>query len=137
MLNKIYGKNIFPQKIYESTSTVCKIRNSEKIRIKIENEQGNIEDVTKDEFDLSTKSGVEKFKTKIAELTNIRSSSTSIRFRSVEIELPFPFLKVGSFSSKFSRWFYRPDSSISTSDFVLGQFTLISSIKPCTDLIKG
>lgn len=59
---------------------ICKIWNLVKIRIKIENEIGKIEDVFIDDFNLLKKLGVKKFKRKIVEYIDMILLIISIKF---------------------------------------------------------
>lgn len=90
------GKRIFPKKTNESTSTICKVRNSERISISTENESGETEKLDTDNYNLSTEVGVRKLRKQIQNLTDIESSPEAINYKSVEIGLPFPFLVVNN-----------------------------------------
>lgn len=90
LINKILEKRIFKGRNNESTSTICKIRNSAKTRILTESMTGQI-----DETDLTEKDDVEKaLRDSLKKLTDMTSSKECIHFRSVDIGFPIPFLKV-------------------------------------------
>ena len=97
MLNTILGKKIFPEKNEESTSTICKIRNSERIRIIAEHSSGKKTEIDlTDRCDLETKEGVTLLRKELRQLTDLTQSQESKHFRNVDIGLPVPFLKVNS-----------------------------------------
>lgn len=85
---------LFKGRNLESTSTVCKLRNSERTRIITTTMTGETEttDFT-DKCDLETKKGVKMLRDFLKERTEMKSTK-SVPNRSVEIELPFPFLEV-------------------------------------------
>lgn len=95
MINKILQKNIFKGRIVESTSTICKIRNLEAVKIETKSKDGSIEciDIT-EECDMSTESGVEMLRTVLTELTDMTESPGSANFDYVDVGFPIPFLKV-------------------------------------------
>lgn len=98
MINKILEKRIFKGSTLESSSTICKIRNSERIRIITERDTGSVEEtVLTNECDLATEKGVKKLRDKLKTLTDMTSSTESINHRSVDIGFPIPFLMVGTF----------------------------------------
>uniref|UniRef100_A0A8W8NX32 Uncharacterized protein n=1 Tax=Magallana gigas TaxID=29159 RepID=A0A8W8NX32_MAGGI len=78
----------------ESTSTICKLRNSDKIRVKTTNMKGEQEetDLT-DKCNLETKEGVKMLRDFLKDLTDLTSSEKSVTFKSVEVELTFPLLE--------------------------------------------
>lgn len=86
---------LFKGRNQESTSTVCKLRNSERTRIITTTMTGETEttDFT-DKCDLETKEGVKMLRDFLKERTDMKSSTKSVANRSVDIELPFPFLEV-------------------------------------------
>lgn len=94
LVNKMLGKKLFKGHNNESTSTICKLRNSERIRIVTTSMTGRTEatDFT-DRCDLETKEGVKMLRHFLKEVTDMVSSTESVTYRSVEIELPFSFLK--------------------------------------------
>lgn len=98
MINKILEKRIFKGRTLESSSTVCKIRNSEGIRIITESDTGAVKetDLT-NKCDLATERGVKVLRNALKEVTDMTSSMESIRYRSVDIGFPIPFLMVGTF----------------------------------------
>lgn len=86
---------LFKGRNNESTSTICKLRNSERIRIVTTTMTGKTEETDfTDKCDLETKEGVRMLRNFLKELTDMVSSTKSVTSRSVEIELPFSFLKV-------------------------------------------
>lgn len=89
------GKMLFKGRNNESTSTICKLRNSERIRIVTTTMTGKTEETDfTGKCDLETKEGVRILRNFLKELTDMVSSTNSVTYRSVEIELPFSFLKV-------------------------------------------
>ena len=60
MINKILEKRLFKGRNLESTSTVCKIRNSESARIIIENVSGKKDVIDLSECDVNTEEGLRK-----------------------------------------------------------------------------
>lgn len=99
LINKILQKEIFKCRTNESTSTICKIRNSERVRIITESLTGQIEetDMT-DRCDLATSKGVKVLRNYLKELTDKTSSKNTNKFRSVDIGFPIPFLMVKQFN---------------------------------------
>ena len=95
MINKILEKRIFKGRNSESTSTVCKIRNSESVQITVEHLSGQMEviDLT-DKCDSNTEEGLQILRGKLKDLTDMTLSQESKQYRSVDIGLPIPFLKV-------------------------------------------
>lgn len=95
MINKILGKRIFKGKILESTSTICKIRNSDKIRVITEKVSGEREeqDFT-GECDLDTEEGVTLLRNFLEKRTDLTCMSSDENIRCVDIGFPIHFLKV-------------------------------------------
>lgn len=94
LINKMLGKMLFKGRNNESTSTICKLRNSERIRIVTTTMTGKTEETDfTGKCDLETKEGVRILRNFLKELTDMVSSTNSVTYRSVEIELPFSFLK--------------------------------------------
>lgn len=95
MINKILGKRIFKGKILESTSTICKIRNSDKIRVITEKVSGEKEeqDFT-EECDLGTEEGVTMLRDFLEKRTDMTCMSSADNIRCVDIGFPIHFLKV-------------------------------------------
>nr|XP_034331421.1 uncharacterized protein LOC105347673 [Crassostrea gigas] len=93
LINKILQKEMFKCRTHESTSTICKIRNSERVGIITESLKGQIEetDLT-DRCDLATSKGVKVLRNYLKELTEKTSSKKTNNFRSVDIGFPIPFL---------------------------------------------
>ena len=95
LINKILGKKIFEGDNLESTSTICKIRNSEKVTIIIEHTTGEKEEKDLTETcDTETKEGINILRKTLNDLTNMRVSTKSKEYGSVDIGFPIPFLKV-------------------------------------------
>lgn len=95
LINKILGKNIFRGRNVESTATVCKLRNCDKIRIIIEHISGEMETIDlSNECNLETKPGRKLMRGKLKELTDMTKSTKSKDFRCVDIGFHIPFLKV-------------------------------------------
>lgn len=94
LINKLLGKQLFKGRNNESTSTICKLRNSDKIRVKTTNMKGEQEetDLT-DKCNLETKEGVKMLRDFLKDLTDLTSSEKSVTFKSVEVELTFPLLE--------------------------------------------
>lgn len=94
LINKLLGKQLFKGRNNESTSTICKLRNSDKIRVKTTNMKGEKEetDLT-DQCNLETKEGVKMLRDFLKDLTDLTSSEKSVTFKSVEVELTFPLLE--------------------------------------------
>lgn len=82
-------KNVFKGRTNESTATICKVRNSEKLTIKVEDKNKKVEELDISEnIDLDTREGISKLS---KELTKYTESS---EYNCVDIGLPLPFLKV-------------------------------------------
>lgn len=94
LINKILGMRIFKGKNRESTSTVCKVRNSENVMIKTEMEIGSVKEMDLSEIDITTKEGEKRLRGALKELTDMTVSKESKQFESVDINMPVPFLKV-------------------------------------------
>lgn len=98
MINKILGKRIFKGRNNASTSTICKIRNSETVRIITEHANGEIkESHSARECNMETKNGEKKMRDSLKNLTDLTTSKDSKKFRSVDIGFPIPFLKVNKY----------------------------------------
>lgn len=93
----ILQKNIFIGHTMESTSTICKIRNLDRVRIITKRKDEQIEepeiDLT-DRCDLTSERGVELLRTHLEKLTDKTSSEGSGEFEFVDVGFPIPFLKV-------------------------------------------
>lgn len=79
----------------ETTSTIIKLRNSERIKIITESDAGKIEekDFT-DKCDLASKDGVKVLRDFLKDMTDMTASQRSAQIRNVDISLPIPFLQV-------------------------------------------
>lgn len=94
LINKILGKRIFKGQTAESTSSVCKIRNSEKVRIFSENKNGDIKEVEVPfDCDTESKTGIDSLMNVLMELTNKTKSKESINYKYIDVGFPIPFLK--------------------------------------------
>lgn len=97
LINKILGMRIFKGRNNESTSTICKIRNSASTRIITESMTGQIK-----ETDLTETNDTEKaLRDYLKNLTDMTSSKESMQYRSVDIGFPIPFLKVNITHTQF------------------------------------
>lgn len=96
LLNMILQKNIFIGHTIESTSTICKIRNLDRVRIITKRKDEQIDDPEIDlteRCDLTSEPGVELLRTHLKELTDKTSSKRSVEFEFVDVGFPIPFLK--------------------------------------------
>lgn len=95
MINKILEKRIFKGRILESSSTICKIRNSERIKIVTECDTGEIEetDLT-NKCELGSEKGVKVLRDSLKKVTDMTLSMKSIHHRSLDIGFPIPFVMV-------------------------------------------
>lgn len=95
LINKILQKNIFQGHTEESTSTICKIRNLEGVKIIAKCNDGSTRsmDLSKD-CEMSTESGVEMLRKTLTALTDMVVSAGSVNFEYVDVGFPIPFLKV-------------------------------------------
>lgn len=95
LINKILEKNIFKGKVLESTSTICKIRNSDRIRVISEKVTGEKEeqDFTA-ECNLSSEEGVKMLRDFLEKRTDLTCMSSDENIRSVDIGFPIHFLEV-------------------------------------------
>lgn len=80
----------------ESTSTICKIRNLEAVKIKAKRNNALIEEeiVLSEDCDMSCESGVENLRTVLTNLTDIVDSKNLVDYEYVDVGFPIPFLKV-------------------------------------------
>lgn len=94
LINKLLGKQLFKGRNNESTSTICKLRDSERIKVITTDMKGQKEetDLT-DKCNLETKEGVKMLRDFLKDLTDITSSEKSVTFISVEVEFPIPLLE--------------------------------------------
>ena len=93
LINKILGKQIFRGQIQESTATVCKIRNFDKVKVVVENASGK-SSVALTMDDLNSAEARKKLKDTLEKLTDMTVCQESKQHKSVDIGLPIPFLKV-------------------------------------------
>lgn len=102
LINKLLGKQLFRGRNNESTSTICKLRNSERIRVLTTDLNGQKEETDfTDRCNLETKEGVKMLRDFLKGLTDLTSSEKSVTFKSVEVEFPIPLFEVYyAFSNK-------------------------------------
>lgn len=101
MINCLLGKTIFETPNLESTSTICKLRNSRRINIITKTDKGEDKKDLTDICNLSTKKGVEVFRETLDEVTNV--TFTQGHVQSVDVGFPIPFLKVSlAFKEQFT-----------------------------------
>ena len=95
LVNKLLGKRIFKSRQTQSTATICKIRNSVRIKIITEDMSGqkNELDLT-DKCRLDTKEGEKLLRDHLNDLTDMFASEKSKEYKSVDIGFPIPFLRV-------------------------------------------
>lgn len=94
LINKLFEKQLFRGRNNESTSTICKLRNSERIRVITTDMRGQREETDfTDKCNLETKEGVKMLRNFLKDLTDLTSSERSATFNSVEVEFPIPFLR--------------------------------------------
>lgn len=96
LINKILGKNLFKGRLVESTSTICKIRNSGQIKIITTKVTGEIK--AKDFSDTCnslSKECLREIRRYLKERTDLTHMQPDITadFQTVDIGLPVPFLK--------------------------------------------
>lgn len=95
LINKILNRRIFKGRNLETTSTIIKLRDSERVRIITENDAGKIKEKDfSDKYDLESKDGVKILRDYLKNMTDMTASQRSAQIRSVDIGLPIPFLKV-------------------------------------------
>ena len=95
LINKVLRKDIFSPKLRESTSTICKIRNSEKVTIVREDMHGSksTTDIT-GTCNIQTKDGQQDLRKRLEKTMDLTVSKEGINYRKVEIGFPIPFLEV-------------------------------------------
>lgn len=95
LINNILEKIIFIGTTFESTSTICKIRNLERVKIITENMKGEIKETDLTEtIDINTKPGVNRLRSALTQVTDKTSSGNSVALRYVDVGFPIPFLQV-------------------------------------------
>lgn len=95
LINKIMGIKLFKGRLAESTSTVCKIRNSDQIRIIATKNTGEILETNfPNKCNLQQKKDIRELRRVLKECTDHKYTSSDIGFQTVDIGLPVPFLKV-------------------------------------------
>lgn len=108
LVNKILEKRVFVCENHESTSTICKIRNSDRIKVITETNAGKNEEDLTDKCDLSNEAGVAKLREYLERSTKIQPLQTDMyyeyqsgaheEYQSVDVGLPIPFLPVKIFT---------------------------------------
>lgn len=94
LINNILEKIIFIGTTFESTSTICKIRNLERVKIITENMKGEIKETDLTEtIDINTKPGVNRLRSALTQVTDKTSSGNSVALRYVDVGFPIPFLQ--------------------------------------------
>lgn len=96
LINKILGIKLFKGKLAESTSTICKIRNSKQIKIITTNKAGEInENDFSNRCNLSKKEDVRILRNYLKKRTNVthKHPDLNANLQTVDILLPVPFLK--------------------------------------------
>lgn len=96
LINKILGIKLFKGRLNESTSTICKIRNSDQIRVITTNMTGEVEEKCfSDTCNLQQRENLSAFRRFLKKRTDLTHVSPDFRvdFQTVDIELPVPFLK--------------------------------------------
>lgn len=96
LINMILQKNIFIGHTIESTSTICKIRNLDRVRIITKRKDGQIDEPELDlteRCDLTSERGVELLRTHLTELTDRTLSERGVDIEFVDVGFPIPFLK--------------------------------------------
>lgn len=96
LINKILGIKLFKGRLAESTSTICKIRNSAQIRVVTTKMTGEVnETIFPDTCNLQNREDLSAFRRFLKERTDLTHASPDIRvdFQTVNIELPVHFLK--------------------------------------------
>ncbi|XP_052694686.1 uncharacterized protein LOC128172981 [Crassostrea angulata] len=94
LINRILDMRIFKGRNLETTSTIVKLRNSNRVEITTESDTGAIKetDLT-NECDLTSKDGVKVLRDYLKNMTDRTASQRSAQIRSVQIGLPIPLLK--------------------------------------------
>lgn len=94
LINRLLGKSIFIGQNLESTSTTCKIRNSDRIKVSTCSSEKKTKtiDLT-NRCDLNTKEGLQILKTHLTEFIDISPSGKCSEFQFVDVGFPIPLLK--------------------------------------------
>ncbi|XP_062575962.1 uncharacterized protein in xynA 3'region-like [Saccostrea cucullata] len=93
LVNKILGIRVFKGRNMESTSTICKIRNSDKVIIKTELDNGEIDVKDMSNIDVKTKEGEKILRETLKNFTDMTIAKGSEKYKSVDVGLPVSFLK--------------------------------------------
>lgn len=94
LINKILNRRLFKGRNLETTSTIIKLRNSERVKIITESDTGKIEETDfTDKCDLASKDGEKVLRDFLKDMTDMTASQRSAQIRSVDISLPIPFLQ--------------------------------------------
>lgn len=96
LINKILGIKLFKGKLAESTSTICKIRNSDQIKIITTNKTGEINERDFSNISNLSNNDVRELRNYLKERTDLTHMPPDLNadFQTVDILLPVPFLKV-------------------------------------------
>lgn len=79
----------------ETTSTIIKLRDSDRVKVITENNTGKIVETDfTEKCDLASKDGEKVLRDFLKGMTDMTSSAMSVQIRSVDIGVPIPFLKV-------------------------------------------
>lgn len=93
LINKMIRMKLFQRHNIESTSTICKLRHSDTIKIITQSMTGDTKELDfTNTCDITTREGVDFLRNSLKEFTDRTSSEESLKYRSVEIRLPVPFL---------------------------------------------
>eukprot|EP00105_Crassostrea_gigas_P032554 XP_011455599.1 PREDICTED: uncharacterized protein LOC105348040 [Crassostrea gigas] len=96
LINKILGIKLFQGKVLESTSTICKIRNSNQIRVFTTDNTGHtVLKYFSNKGRLQYKEGIQELREYLKKRTSV-SPDDSVDIQIVDIRLPAPFLKQGN-----------------------------------------
>lgn len=78
LINKILNRRIFKGRNLETTSTIIKLRDSERVRIITENDAGKIKEKDfSDKYDLESKDGVKILRDYLKNMTDMTASQRS------------------------------------------------------------
>lgn len=95
LINKILNRRLFKGRNLETTSTIIKLRDSDRVKVITENNTGKIVETDfTEKCDLASKDGEKVLRDFLKGMTDMTSSAMSVQIRSVDIRLPIPFLKV-------------------------------------------
>lgn len=123
---------MFKGRLHESTSTICKIRNSGQIKIITTKVTGEIK--AKDFSDTCnslSKECLREIRRYLKERTDLTHMQPDITadFQTVDIGLPVPFLKVGMFAIVAVYFKFQNRMHICVQFFFLNSFSLLGQLK--------